>query len=112
MKSKQALFEALDWALFSFGGIVTAFLLPSSIVLTLFLLKPVPTGLLNILPPIPVAKLYLFLLLGSAAWHALHRIRFILFGLGLSEYRRGVTALTTLMLSLVLIATLITLFLP
>jgi len=99
---KQALFEAVDWALFSFGGILTAFLLPSTILVTLILHQPVPGGPISSFWIIPVAKLYLFFLLGGASWHALHRIRFILFGFGLSRYRRGVTAVTTGALALMI----------
>jgi fumarate reductase subunit D len=95
MKSKQALFESLDWALFSYGIIVSAFLLPATILVTLILQQPLPNGPLSAFPVIPLTRVYLFLLLGGAAWHAVHRIRFVLFGLGLSRHRRSVTAVTT-----------------
>ena len=48
-------------------------------------------------------KLYLFLLLVGAAWHAMHRIRFVLYGFGLSRYRRGVTAATMVALALIIV---------
>jgi len=102
MRSKQSIFESLDWAIFSYGMIVSAFLLPANIVVTLILQQPVPKGILASFPLIPLAKIYLFLLLGGAAWHAVHRIRFVIFGLGLSHYRRGVTALATIGLAFVL----------
>ncbi len=111
MLTKQALFEALDWALFSVGGILTSFLLPATIVITLILQRPLPDGLLNSFPSLPLANLYLFVLLGVAAWHAMHRIRFIILGFGLSSYRRGVTVLTTLALALILVWAFRTIFL-
>ncbi len=101
----------LDWALFSFGGVLTSFLLPATIVITLILQRPLPGGLLNSFPVLPLANLYLFVFLGAAAWHAMHRIRFILFGFGLSHYRRGVTALTTVSLALILVWAFWTIFL-
>lgn len=104
MKSKQALFEALDWGLFSFGMIVSAFLLPANIAITLFLQHPLPAGVLSSFALIPLVKLYLFLLLGGASWAAVHRIRFILFGLGLSDYRKGVTVLLMTGLGFILVA--------
>ncbi len=100
MKSKEAFFEAIDWGVFSVGGIIASFLLPANIIITLILQKPVPNGLLASFPLL--TNLYLFLLLGGAAWHAMNRIRHILFGLGLSHYRRPVTALTTIALALIL----------
>ncbi len=109
--TKQALFEALDWAIFSVGGILTSFLLPATIVVTLILQRPLPDGLLNSFPALPLANLYLFVLLGAAAWHAMHRIRFIIFGFGLSRYRRGVTVLTTVALALILVWAFRTIFL-
>lgn len=112
MKSKETLFEVLDWSLFSFGGVVAAFLLPSSVVITLWLQKPIPVGLLNVLQPLPIAKLYLLVLLGGSAWHAMHRVRFVLYGLGLAEYRRPVAVVTTSVLGLIIIWILLTLFAP
>lgn len=102
MKSKGALFEAIDWGIFSIGGVIASFLLPANIVISLVLLKPIPNGLLASFPVIPLTNLYLFLVLGGAAWHAIHRIRFILFGFGLSHHRGIVTAITTLALALIL----------
>ena len=101
MKSKQTLFEALDWGIFSIGGIIAAFLLPANIVVTLLLQQPIPTGPLATLPAL--LKLYLFLLLVGAAWHAMHRIRFVLYGFGLSRHRRGVTAATMVALALIIV---------
>ncbi len=101
LKSKQALFEAFDWGIFSIGSIIAAFLLPANIVVTLLLQQPIPTGPLASLPSL--SKLYLFLLLVGAAWHAIHRIRFVLYGFGLSRYRRGVTAATIIALALIIV---------
>ena len=101
MKSKQALFEALDWGIFSVGGIITAFLLPATIVITLFLQQPVPRGALASFSTIPLAKLYLFIFLVGSTWHAMHRVRFILFGFGLSRHRKAVTTFVIIVLALV-----------
>ena len=68
---------------------------------TLLLQQPIPRGLLATLPIL--LKLYLFLLLVGAAWHAMHRIRFVLYGFGLSRYRRGVTAATMVALALIIV---------
>lgn len=111
MLPKQTLFEVLDWVLFSFGGILTSFLLPGTIVITLILQRPLPDGLLDSFPVLPLGNVYLFVLLGAASWHAMHRIRFILFGFGLSHYRRSVTALTTVALALILVWAFETIFL-
>ena len=100
-KSKQTLFEAIDWGIFSIGGIIAAFLLPANIVVTLLLQQPIPNGPLATLPVL--SKLYLFLLLVGAAWHAMHRIRFVLYGFGLSHYRRGVTAASMVALALIIV---------
>jgi len=70
-------------------------------VVTLLLQQPIPRGPLAALPAL--VKLYLFLLLVGAAWHAMHRIRFILYGFGLSRYRRGVTAATMVVLALIIL---------
>ena len=102
MKSKGALFEAIDWGIFSIGGVIASFLLPANIIITLVLQKPIPNGLLASFPVIPLTNLYLFLVLGGAAWHAIHRIRFILFGFGLSHYRSVVTVITSIVLALIL----------
>ena len=101
LKSKQALFEALDWGIFSIGGIIAAFLLPATIVVTLLIQQPIPKGPLANIPAL--SKLYLFLFLVGAAWHAMHRIRFVLYGLGLSRYRRGVTVATMVALALIIV---------
>lgn len=82
---------------------MTSFLLPATIIITLILQRPLPGGVLNSFPPIPLANLYLFVLLGASAWHAMHRIRFILFGLGLARHRTSVTALTTIALAGILV---------
>ena len=68
---------------------------------TLLLQQPIPRGLLATLPIL--LKLYLFLLLVGAAWHAMHRIRFVLYGFGLSRYRRGVTVATMVALALIIV---------
>jgi len=68
---------------------------------TLLLQQPIPKGPLAALPAL--SKLYLFLLLVGAAWHAMHRIRFVLYGFGLSRYRRGVTTGTMVALALIIV---------
>lgn len=68
---------------------------------TLLLQQPIPKGPLATLPAL--SKVYLFILLVGVAWHAMHRIRFVLFGFGLSRYRRGVTAASMVALALIIV---------
>jgi fumarate reductase subunit D len=109
--SGEALFEAADWSLFTFGAFVAAFILPAQIIITLILRDVVPRGVLASFPLIPLAKLYLFLVLGVAAWHGMHRIRFVLFDVGLSHHRRPITAIAIVVLVAILVWAFIVLFL-
>jgi fumarate reductase subunit D len=119
MPTRQQAFEAIDWLLFSAGGMISAFLLPAHILVALVmaplgLSEAVPPGLVGaptLIPPILV-RLYLFIVLGGAAWHALHRIRFMLMGLGLAHHRSLVTAVVLLVLAVILAITFDRLFFP
>lgn len=110
MASKEMIFEAIDWAIFSVGGTIAAFLLPIHIIMT-NLVGPlglggtdpiVYTGLASSLPPFLV-KLYFFFVLGAAAWHGVHRVRFVLYEFGLSKHRAVVWAFSSSLLAAVLL---------
>ncbi len=103
-------FEAIDWMLFGGGGIVAALVLPIHIIAT------------NVLPAFtfaptiftqyqltaakvgePLIKLYLILVLSLSTWHATHRVRFILFDLGLVKHRGIVTQASMVTLGAIII---------
>ena len=104
---KASRFEAIDWILFSIGGLAATFLIPAHIIATnivspLGLLgrevvayDAIATKLAN-----PLVKLYFLAVLGGAVLHAQHRIRFLLYDLGLVKYRRTINALIALLLVL------------
>jgi fumarate reductase subunit D len=107
--SRHQAFEAIDWLLFAAGGTLSAFLLPAHILVTVVLAplgfsQAVPPGLLGVhtlIPPILV-RVYLFIVLGGAAWHAMHRIRFMLMGLGMAHHRSLLAGLVILVLTVIL----------
>jgi fumarate reductase subunit D len=107
--SRHQAFEAIDWLLFAAGGTLSAFLLPAHILVTVVLAplglsQAVPPGLLGahtLIPPIFV-RVYLFIVLGGAAWHAMHRIRFMLMGLGMAHHRSLLAGLVILVLTVIL----------
>lgn len=98
---KPSILEALEWTLFSLGGIVTALLIPIHILVTAILS---PLGIVEsfnhaaIVARLgtPAFKLYLLILLLSAIPHTLHRIRFILYDIGFGKNRKAVNTLILL----------------
>ena len=77
--------EPVWWSLFSAGGVVTAFFVPVTIILTSTV---VPAGWiesegLRQLIAYPLARLYLFVLVSLALFHWAHRFRYALVDLGL-----------------------------
>ncbi len=103
-------FEAIDWALFSAGGIVAALILPIHIIAT------------NLLPAFPLAptvftqygqvatkiaepliSLYMIAVLSLVAWHSMHRVRYILYDLGLAKHRETVTQVSFVTLGAIII---------
>lgn len=94
--SKAAWVEAVDWLIFSVGGFIAAFLLPIHIVYTNLVGVAPITGVSSY--EILASRLnkiewqvYFFLIDGGIAWFAMHRIRFVLIGLGLVRIRREIT---------------------
>ncbi len=88
--------EPFFWALFSAGGVVTAFLLPIHVLLfgILWPLGVIPEATLSYehlrgIVTHPLGKLYLFVLISLAFFHAAHRLRFTLADLGLKPVARG-----------------------
>ena len=82
--------EPIPWSLFSAGGMATAFFTPVTIVLTCVL---VPAGWigaegLHDLLVLPLARLYLFVLISLALFHWAHRFRYVLVDLGLRNSAR------------------------
>jgi fumarate reductase subunit D len=76
--------DPLWWLLFSAGGVVAAFLMPVTIVLTGI---AVPAGRLSqdsllALARHPLGGLYLFVLVSMSLFHSAHRFRYALVDLG------------------------------
>ena len=87
--------EPFFWALFSAGGVMTAFLLPVQLLIfgILWPLGVIPEGTLSYerlhgIVTHPVGRLYLFALVSLALFHAAHRLRFALADLGLKPVAR------------------------
>lgn len=79
--------EPLWWSLFSAGGVVSAVLMPITIILTGI---AIPAGWLTAdhlieLVRHPLVRLYLFLLISLPLFHWAHRFRFTLMDLGLKS---------------------------
>lgn len=79
--------EPIWWSLFSAGGMVAAFLMPITILLTGI---AVPAGWVSErslfdLVHHPLTRLCLFLLISLPLFHAAHRTRLVLMDLGLRE---------------------------
>lgn len=109
---KAALVEIVDWAIFTGGAFIAALVLPAHIIMTNI---ASPIGISNVSLGYdaivvrlsnPLIRLYLFVVLGGTIWFCMHRIRFILYGIGLSKHRNEVTYVTFLALVVMLIATL------
>ena len=79
--------EPIWWSLFSAGGVMTAFFLPVTIVLTCVF---VPAGWIEAeslrhLIMHPLARLFLFVLISLALFHWAHRFRYVVVDLGLEN---------------------------
>lgn len=79
--------EPIFWSLFSAGGVVAAFFIPITLVLTGM---AVPTGWISTeglreLLGHPLARLYLFVLISLPMFHAAHRFRHAGADLGLER---------------------------
>ncbi len=77
--------EPIWWSLFSAGGVVAAFLIPVTIVVTGI---AVPTGWISAedlrgLVGHPLTRLYLFALISLPLFHWAHRFRYVAVDLGL-----------------------------
>ncbi len=87
--------EPIMWSLFSAGGMVTAFFIPVTIVLTSIV---VPVGWIGAeglrqLSGLPLTRLYLFVLISLSLCHCAHRFRYALVDLGLRNLT-GIRAIT------------------
>ena len=77
--------EPIWWSLFSAGGVVAAFFIPVTIILTGI---AIPAGLIdagqfNQLIRHPLARLYLFVIISLPLFHWAHRFRYVAVDLGL-----------------------------
>jgi fumarate reductase subunit D len=77
--------EPIWWSLFSAGGVVAAFFVPVTIVITAI---AVPAGWISdeklyFLLQQPLARLYLFVLISLPLFHWAHRFRYVVADLGL-----------------------------
>ena len=77
--------EPIWWSLFSAGGVVAAFFIPITIVITAI---SVPAGWihpeqLHKLAGNPLTRLYLFVLISLPLFHWAHRFRYVVVDLGL-----------------------------
>jgi fumarate reductase subunit D len=108
---KAAMSHAVWWALFAVGGMTAALLLPAHMLIQGVL------GPLGIVPAVsssydtaaaalanPLVKLYLFVLISLPLFHAAHRLRYLLYDLGLRSGRR---AMATLMYGAAVLGTLV-----
>jgi fumarate reductase subunit D len=80
--------EPIFWSLFSAGGVVAAFFLPITIVITGIL---VPAGWLSAeqlreLVSHPLTRLYLFVLISLPMFHWAHRFRYAAVDLGFKKH--------------------------
>ena len=87
--------EPIMWSLFSAGGMVTAFFVPVTIVLTSIV---VPAGWIEVenfrqLIAHLLTRLFLFVLISLALFHWAHRFRYALVDLGLRN-SAGLLAIT------------------
>lgn len=77
--------EPIWWSLFSAGGVVAAFLMPVTIVITAI---AVPAGWISAeqffeLAGHPLSRLYLFAVISLPLFHWAHRFRYVVADLGL-----------------------------
>src|SRR5438132_1251609 len=87
--------EPLWWAPFMAGAGVAALLMPATILITsvAVALGWIDEGSLWRLLANPFVRLYLFVLISLALFHAAHRLRFILIDLGLKAARNVIAVL-------------------
>ncbi len=79
--------EPIWWSLFSAGGVVAAFFMPITILLTAIAL---PAGAISAegllqLAGHPLTRLYLFVLISLPMFHWAHRFRYVAVDLGLKK---------------------------
>ncbi|MCZ6795028.1 MAG: fumarate reductase subunit D [Planctomycetota bacterium] len=83
--------EPIWWSLFSAGGVVAAFFMPITVVLTCI---AVPAGWISAeglrqLVEQPLTRLYLFVLISLPMFHWAHRFRYVAVDLGLKGLGSG-----------------------
>ncbi len=100
--------HALLWGAFSTGGFVAAFLLPSFIILNSILFHP--SGIISSDPISyenaiirfnnPLFKMYLIVLFSTTLIHGLYRFKAFLFEVGFLPYKKPITGLVYLIISI------------
>ena len=101
--------EPIWWSLFSAGGVVAAFFMPITIVLTAIAL---PAGLISAeglrqLAGHPLTRLYLFVLISLSMFHWAHRFRYVAVDLG---FKRISSILPMVCYGTAIVVTLLALF--
>ena len=101
--------EPIWWSLFSAGGVVSAFFMPITILMTAL---AVPTGLISAedlsqLAGHPLTRLYLFVLISLPMFHWAHRFRYVAVDLG---FKRLSAILPVVCYGTALVITLLALF--
>ncbi len=79
--------EPIWWSLFSAGGVVAAFFMPITMVLTSIAVPSgwLPAETLRQLVAHPLARLYLLVLISLPMFHFAHRFRYVAVDLGLKH---------------------------
>ena len=79
--------EPIWWSLFSAGGVVAAFFMPITILLTAIALPAGATSVedLRQLAGHPLTRLYLFVLISLPMFHWAHRFRYVAVDFGLKK---------------------------
>ena len=101
--------EPIWWSLFSAGGVVAAFFMPITILLTAIALPAGATSVedLRQLAGHPLTRLYLFVLISLPMFHWAHRFRYVAVDLG---FKKISSILPTVCYGTALVVTLLALF--
>jgi fumarate reductase subunit D len=101
--------EPIWWSLFSAGGVVAAFFMPVTILLTVIVVPTgwLPTEDLRELVGHPLTRLYLFVLISLPMFHWAHRFRYVAVDLG---FKRISNILPIVCYGTALVVTLLALF--
>jgi len=101
--------DPIWWSLFSAGGVVAAFFMPVTILLTVIIVPAgwLPAEDLRQLAGHPLTRLYLFVLISLPMFHWAHRFRYVAVDLG---FKRISSILPIVCYGTALVVTLLALF--